>query len=104
MLPAEDIMDSKEVRTAVAATREMIMRLESLLNDTLPIGALDREVRLSFVRVQDYLTMLMSPIDHANGVSYPADRRNYGLLALDAEVEAYRGVIDELKHEGNYEL
>ena len=100
MLHTEDIMDSKEVRTAVAATREMIMRLESLISDK----PLERDLRLSFVRVQDYLTTLMSPIDHANGVSYPADRRNYGLLALDAEVEAYRGVIDELKHEGNYEL
>lgn len=95
MLPAEDIMDSKEVRTAVAATREMIMRLESLISDK----PLERDLRLSFVRVQDYLTTLMSPIDHDDGSTCL-----YGLLALDAEVEAYRGVIDELKHEGNYEL
>jgi hypothetical protein len=100
MLHTEDFMDDKETRVTVAATRVMLMRLESLISDK----PLERDLRLSFAHVQDYLTMLMSPIDHASGVSYPADRLNYGLLALDAEVEAYRGVIDELKHEGDYEL
>ncbi len=105
MLPTEDIMDSKEVRTTVAATREMIMRLQSLVvRDKWP---LEKDLSLAFFRVHDYLDTLMSPIDHASGV---ADRRvgsscwNYGLLALNAEVEAYRGAIDELKYEGNYEL
>jgi hypothetical protein len=100
MLHTEDIMDNKEVRTAVAATREMMLRLEVALSD-LP---LEKDLRMSFAHVQNYLTLLMSPIDYADGVSRTEDRRNYGLLALDAEVEAYRGVIDELKHEGSYEL
>jgi len=95
-----DIMDDKETRITVAATREMMLRLADALSH-LP---LEKDLRLSLVRVQDYLTTLMSPIDHADGVSRPDDRRNYGLLALDAEVEAFRGVIDELKHEGDYEL
>jgi hypothetical protein len=43
----------------------------------------------------------MSPSDNLELPSAD-DRRNYGLLALDAEVEAFRGVIDELKHEGDY--
>jgi hypothetical protein len=92
-------MDDKETRITVAATREMMLRLESALSD-LP---LERDLRMAFHRVSGYLNLLMSPSDNLELPSAD-DRRNYGLLALDAEVEAFRGVIDELKHEGDYEL